>query len=59
VQGLLKGGCRPGTLLIRGPRLEPVLGPLCAALGIQLRAAASLPALEAVALQLRQHLEAS
>jgi hypothetical protein len=44
VKTLAGSGILPGRLMIRGERLQPVLAPLCAALGIRLEAAATLPA---------------
>jgi len=56
VKALLKNGFLPGKLLIRGARLEPVLAPLCARVGIQLKPTARLPALEEAVASLGQHI---
>jgi hypothetical protein len=56
VKALLENGFLPGKLLIRGARLEPVLAPLCAKVGIQLKPAARLPALEEAAASISQHM---
>ena len=46
VQTLLAAGRRPMKLLLRGPRLQPVLQPLCDALDIELHPLSSLPLLD-------------
>jgi len=59
VKALLGNGFLPGKLLIRGVRLEPVLAPLCATVGIQLKPAVRLPALEEATASLSEHMRAS
>ncbi len=46
VKALQMGGRLPGTILIGGTRLQPVLQPICDALQIRLMPVSSLPALD-------------
>lgn len=59
VKALVGNGFLPGKLMIRSARLQPVLEPLCAALGIQLKVCARLPALEVASDALSKHMSAA
>lgn len=59
VKALLDAKTLPEKLVIGGSRLQPVLQPLCDELGISLRPATSLPALEEAVESLSQHMRAA
>lgn len=56
MKALLMGQSLPAQIFIGGPRLQPVLQPLCDELKIQLRPASSLPALEEAVASLTEQL---
>jgi hypothetical protein len=56
VEALFMAGQLPDKIVIGGSRLHPVLQPLCDTLQIQLRPAASLPALEEAVASLSQQM---
>lgn len=58
VKTLVGNGFMPGNLMIRDAKLEPVLAPLCAALGIRLKVSARLKGVEDAVCSLDHFLQA-
>ncbi|MDB6108936.1 MAG: hypothetical protein JWR69_686 [Pedosphaera sp.] len=57
IEALMAGGSLPGTLLVDDHRLEPILGPLCAALDLRLKLSDELANLAEAHASLENHMQ--